>query len=119
MSSPLTSPLAAPSTPVSATAASASTTAATTSEDEFLQLLVAELKNQSPDNAADPTQFVTELAQFAELGQATQSASDLNSINAAITGAVTPSATTPAATGATPAAAPVPGTSSTTGVPSP
>src|SRR5580704_16438560 len=30
----------------------------------FLQLLVAQLKNQDPTNPADPTQFMTEIAQM-------------------------------------------------------
>jgi flagellar basal-body rod modification protein FlgD len=30
----------------------------------FLQLLVAQLKNQDPTNPADPTQFMTEIAQL-------------------------------------------------------
>jgi flagellar basal-body rod modification protein FlgD len=35
----------------------------------FLQLLVAQLKNQDPLNPADGTQFVTQLAQFSSLEQ--------------------------------------------------
>lgn len=38
----------------------------------FLQLLVAQLKNQSPLNPMDPTQFVGQLAQFSELSEVTQ-----------------------------------------------
>ena len=38
----------------------------------FLQLLVAQLKNQSPLNPMDPTQFVGQLAQFSELSAVTQ-----------------------------------------------
>jgi hypothetical protein len=38
----------------------------------FLQLLVAQLKNQSPLNPLDPTQFVGQLAQFSELSEVTQ-----------------------------------------------
>ncbi len=37
----------------------------------FLQLLVAQLKNQSPLNPMDPTQFVGQLAQFSELSEVT------------------------------------------------
>src|SRR5260370_34469086 len=37
----------------------------------FLQLLVAQLQNQSPLNPMDPTQFVGQLAQFSELSEAT------------------------------------------------
>lgn len=38
----------------------------------FLQLLVAQLQNQSPLNPMDPTQFVGQLAQFSELSEVTQ-----------------------------------------------
>ncbi len=37
----------------------------------FLQLLVAQLQNQSPLNPMDPTQFVGQLAQFSELSEVT------------------------------------------------
>lgn len=37
----------------------------------FLQLLVAQLKNQSPLNPMDPAQFVGQLAQFSELSEVT------------------------------------------------
>ena len=33
----------------------------------FLQLLVAQLKHQDPTSPQDPTQFVSQLAQFSEL----------------------------------------------------
>jgi len=37
----------------------------------FLQLLVAQLKNQSPLDPLDPSQFVGQLAQFSELSEVT------------------------------------------------
>jgi flagellar basal-body rod modification protein FlgD len=49
------------------TATTSSTTAAT--EDTFLQLMVAELKNQDPTQPTDPTAFLTQLAQFSQLDQ--------------------------------------------------
>jgi flagellar basal-body rod modification protein FlgD len=39
------------------------------SEQMFLKLLVAQLKNQDPMQPADGTQFVAQLAQFSELEQ--------------------------------------------------
>ena len=39
------------------------------SEEVFLQLLVAQIKNQDPLNPTDSTQFVSQLAQFSELEQ--------------------------------------------------
>jgi flagellar basal-body rod modification protein FlgD len=49
-------------------------------EQVFLQLLVAQLKYQDPQSPADGTQFVTQLAQFADLEQVTQSRTDLDAI---------------------------------------
>jgi flagellar basal-body rod modification protein FlgD len=39
------------------------------SKDTFLQLLVAQIKNQDPLKPADGTQFLSQLAQFSELEQ--------------------------------------------------
>jgi flagellar basal-body rod modification protein FlgD len=50
------------------------------SENVFLQLFIAQLQNQDPTTPADPTQFVTQLAQFTNLEQSTQQTSDLNAI---------------------------------------
>jgi flagellar basal-body rod modification protein FlgD len=68
--------MASPISPIT----SAATTGATSSgastsldsgvnEQVFLQLLVAQLKNQDPMNPTDSTQFVSQLAQFSELEQ--------------------------------------------------
>ena len=38
-------------------------------EQTFLQLLVAQIKNQDPLNPTDSMQFVTQLAQFSQLEQ--------------------------------------------------
>ena len=48
----------------------------------FLQLLIAQLKNQDPQNPADGTTFVTQLATFSQVGQSTQMVKDLDSIQA-------------------------------------
>lgn len=40
-----------------------------TNKDLFLQLLVAQMTNQDPFNPQDPTQYVTQLAQFSMLEQ--------------------------------------------------
>lgn len=39
------------------------------SENQFLQLLVAQMKHQDPTNPTDSTTFVTQLAQFSQLEQ--------------------------------------------------
>ncbi|MBZ5604739.1 MAG: hypothetical protein LAO79_20770 [Acidobacteriia bacterium] len=38
-------------------------------EETFLQLLVAQIKNQDPTQPTDGTQFLTQLAQFSSLEQ--------------------------------------------------
>jgi flagellar basal-body rod modification protein FlgD len=38
-------------------------------ENTFLQLLVAQIKNQDPTNPTDSVQFLTQLAQFSQLEQ--------------------------------------------------
>lgn len=63
--------------PVTATAASgpadaaipASSTAGLANSTTFLQLLVAQIKNQDPTNPTDSVQYVSQLAQFSELEQ--------------------------------------------------
>jgi len=54
-------------------------------ENEFLTLLVAQIKNQDPTNPTDSTQFVTQLAQFSELEQMIAIRSDIESQMASTT----------------------------------
>jgi flagellar basal-body rod modification protein FlgD len=49
-------------------------------KDAFLQLLVAQIKNQDPLNPADGTQFLTQLAQFSELEQMIAIRQDLDGV---------------------------------------
>ena len=56
---------------------SASAPASAPNEEVFLQLLVAQLKNQDPLNPTDSTQFVSELAQFSQLEQVIAIRSDI------------------------------------------
>jgi flagellar basal-body rod modification protein FlgD len=62
-------------TPPPATAASGSVT-----KNMFLQLLVAQLKNQDPLNPTDGTQFVTQLAQFQQMEQSVNMGQDIATI---------------------------------------
>jgi flagellar basal-body rod modification protein FlgD len=50
--------------------------------DTFLQLLVSELQNQDPDNPTDPTQFLTQTAEFEEV-------EELNAVQTSVSGMVT------------------------------
>ena len=60
-----------------------STTAAGTvaaTQNMFLQLLVAQLKNQDPTQPTDSTTFVTQLAQMQQLEQSTTSGQEISAI---------------------------------------
>ena len=48
--------------------------------NSFLQLLVAQLKNQDPTNPSDPTQFVSQMASFSALEQQLNTNSKLDSL---------------------------------------
>jgi flagellar basal-body rod modification protein FlgD len=74
----------APQTASSASSSVATTSTNLASEDVFLQLLVAQLKNQDPSQPTDGTAFVTELAQFTTLQEDSESASDLDKIVASL-----------------------------------
>lgn len=52
-----------------ATTGSATDPTSLATEDTFLQLMVAQLKNQDPTEPTDSTQFLTQLAQFSQLEQ--------------------------------------------------
>jgi flagellar basal-body rod modification protein FlgD len=52
------------------------------SKNMFLQLLVAQIKNQDPLNPADSVQFLTQLAQFTEVEQTLSMSTDLSAIRA-------------------------------------
>jgi flagellar basal-body rod modification protein FlgD len=55
-----------------ATSDGSGTSSAQSSNDMFMQLLVAQLKGQSPLDPVDPTQFVGQLVQFNTLDQIIQ-----------------------------------------------
>jgi flagellar basal-body rod modification protein FlgD len=62
-----------------------STTTTTTdnsevTKDMFLQLLVAQIKNQDPLNPSDGVQFLTQLAQFQQLEQSMNMGQDVSAI---------------------------------------
>lgn len=92
-------------TPSSSSVSAAASANSLASQSVFLQLLVAQLKNQDPEQPTDGTAFVTELAQFTTVQEDTTSATDLNTIVAALpslTAPTTPTTpTTPTGTTAT------------------
>jgi len=67
------------------------------SESMFLQLLVAQLQHQDPTSPQDPTQFVSQLAQFSELegvlGIQKDADTMVQSLNTAATSAPVPTST--------------------------
>jgi flagellar basal-body rod modification protein FlgD len=72
-------------TPVSSTAASTSSSTASAatqslSYNDFLTLLMAEMKNQDPTQPMDPSQMVSQLATVSEVGQAVQTNTMLASL---------------------------------------
>ena len=75
--SPITS-----STSASAVSASGAVTATSAAADKsmFLQLLVAQLKNQDPSAPMDSTSFVTQLAQFQQLESTVNMGQDITGI---------------------------------------
>lgn len=54
------------------------------SKDAFLQLLVAQIKNQDPLNPTDGVQFLTQLAQFSQLEQTMGIRDDLKTLTSAV-----------------------------------
>jgi flagellar basal-body rod modification protein FlgD len=98
--------LASPATTNTSTVSATSTAADLANQNVFLQLLVAQLKNQDPDSPVDGTTFITQLAQFSELSNSTQElantaamATDLSSIQQELAPATAAQAATPTAAG--------------------
>jgi len=77
---------------------------------DFLQLLIAQLKNQDPTNPTDGTAFVTQLATFTNVQQQTKATSDLDGILSLMQAAAAPVNTAPTTSGT----APTNGTNATT-----
>ena len=77
--------------PISSTSSSATTGAsnsnlvtsadATADKNMFLQLLVAQLKNQDPSQPMDSSTFVTQLAQFQQLEATTNMQTDISAMH--------------------------------------
>jgi flagellar basal-body rod modification protein FlgD len=73
------------STPAAGTTSSQNSSPDNVSENQFLQLLVAQLQYQDPTSPTDSTQFVTQLAQFSSLEQLISIHGDLDTLNASVT----------------------------------
>ncbi len=76
-----TSPVATSSASTSpGSAASASAATQSLNYNDFLTLLMAEMKNQDPTQPMDPSQMVSQLATVSEVGQAVQTNTNLASL---------------------------------------
>ena len=100
-------PVTSPTAMTNQAASSTPTTPAATpsidglaTENTFLQLLVAQIKNQDPTNPTDSVQFLTQLAQFSQLEQLIGIRQELQP-PASSTGTGAPAAGTTATTGTT------------------
>ena len=81
MTAPIANTTGSPTGGTSQTSsASASSTVAAT-QNMFLQLLVAQLKNQDPTQPMDSSAFVTQLAQMQQLEQSTTTGQDVSAIH--------------------------------------
>ena len=73
-------------TPDPATPTVADPSSRLANEQTFLQLLVAQMKNQNPLNPTDSMQFVTQLAQFSQLEQTIAVRQDADAIRTQLQG---------------------------------
>jgi flagellar basal-body rod modification protein FlgD len=73
----LTGPASSSQNPTAAPAGSGTTQV---TKNMFLQLLVAQMKNQDPLNPADGAQFMAQLAQFKQLEQSINTGQDISAI---------------------------------------
>ena len=65
---------------ISATAATGSPSSSIVDPNTFLQLLIAQMKNQDPTNPTDPAQFMAQFAQMSSVEQAVQTNSKLDAL---------------------------------------
>jgi len=81
-------------TPIGQTTATAATTATTSvapaasslgNEQQFMQLLIAQLQHQDPTAPVQGTEFVTQLAQFSLVEQSANQTQQLTTLNGAVT----------------------------------
>jgi flagellar basal-body rod modification protein FlgD len=73
-------------TSAASSSSSSSSSGGTVSQADFMQLLVAQLQNQDPTQPVQGTEFVTQLAQFAQLQQSTSQTQMLGTLSTQLTG---------------------------------
>jgi flagellar basal-body rod modification protein FlgD len=77
------------------TSTASSSTGAMASKEVFLQLLVAQIKNQNPLNPTDGVEFMSQLAQFSQLEQTMSIGEDLSAIRSKLETSTSTTPTTP------------------------
>jgi flagellar basal-body rod modification protein FlgD len=80
MITPISSAFSPHATSSSQTSSSSTSSTTAATENMFLQLLVAQLKNQDPTQPMDSTTFITQLAQIQQLQQSTATGEDVTGI---------------------------------------
>lgn len=98
VASALSSPRAVQATPKAAstngttgTSSNAASGSSDITSDDFLTLLVSELKNQDPTQPTDPNQYITQLAQVNSLQQLISINQGIGTLDSAITAPSSPS----------------------------
>ena len=89
---PATSPTnqTASSSSASSDTAQSATGGSQVTKNMFLQLLVAQIKNQDPLNPSDGAQFLTQLAQFQQMEQSMNLGQDISAIRSDLDQATAP-----------------------------
>ena len=77
---PMTTSATSGATNQTSSSNSAASSSGGVDKNMFLQLLVAQLRNQDPMNPSDGTQFVAQLAQFQQLEQTVNTGQDITAI---------------------------------------
>ncbi len=76
-----------PAGSIPSTASTGSGLGKVANQETFLQLLVAQIRNQNPLNPADSVQFISQLAQFSELEQVIGIRAELAGLRSELNGA--------------------------------
>ena len=75
----------------SSSASAAASSSSDITADDFLTLLVSELKNQDPTQPTDPNQYITQLAQVNSLEQLVSINQGIGTLDSSVTGTIAPS----------------------------
>jgi flagellar basal-body rod modification protein FlgD len=78
-------------TPTTNSSSSSASDSSNITSDDFLTLLVSELKNQDPTQPTDPNQYITQLAQVNSLQQLISINQGIGTLDGAIVGPSSPS----------------------------